>query len=102
MVAQIARRVAVIRRCLRALLKSRIGPLGLVLGAALLAQGCRTDPPAAPVAGPDPSDPQAPAARSGYRSTLGSYTSQRPVEPAPWREQNWREQNQSVAPAPKQ
>ena len=102
MVAQIAWRVAIFRRRLRALLKSRIGPLGLLLGVALLAQGCRTDPPPSPYAGPDPSDPHAPVARSGYRSTLGSYTSQRPVEPSPWREQNWREQDQSVAPAPKQ
>ncbi len=33
---------------------------------------------------------------SAYRSTLGSYTSQRPVEPTPWREQNER-----IAPSPK-
>jgi len=97
MFAQIARRFAAVGRRPRALLRTRIGPLILLLCMALFAQGCRTDPPPSPAAGPDPSDPRAPVPRSTYRSTLGSYSSQRPVEPAPWREQN-----QGVAPAPKQ
>ena len=46
--------------------------------------------------GPDPSDPQAPARPAVYRSVIGPYTSQRPVEPLPWRDQNNR-----IAPAPK-
>jgi hypothetical protein len=49
-----------------------------------------------PVAGPDPADPSARAPRVDYRSTTGAYKSQRPVEPAPWGEQNER-----VTPAPK-
>jgi hypothetical protein len=97
MFAHIARRVAASGRRPRALFKKSIGPLILLLGTALLAQGCRIDPPPSPSAGPDPSDPRAPAARSTYHSTLGSYTSQRPVEPAPWREQN-----QGIGPPPKQ
>jgi hypothetical protein len=96
MFAQITRRGAVVRWRPQTLLRNRIGPLILLLCTALFAQGCRTDPPA-PTAGPDPSDPRAPVSRSTYQSTLGSYTSQRPVEPTPWREQN-----QGVAPAPKQ
>jgi hypothetical protein len=48
------------------------------------------------VAGPDPADPGAGAPRVGYRSTIGSYKSQRPVEPGPWAEQN-----EPVAPQPK-
>jgi hypothetical protein len=46
------------------------------------------------LAGPDPSHPAAPVPPAAYRSTLGGYTSRRPVDPAPWREQNER-----VAPA---
>jgi len=56
---------------------------------------CR-DAPAPPLAGPHPADPAAPTAGVRYRSTTGGYTSQRPVEPAPWGEQN-----QRVAPQPK-
>jgi hypothetical protein len=97
MFAHIARRVAAIGRRPQALLKKPIGLLIVLLGVALLTQGCRIDPPPSPSAGPDPSDPRAPAPRSTYRSTLGAYTSQRPVEPAPWREQN-----QGIGPAPKQ
>jgi hypothetical protein len=43
-----------------------------------------------PLAGPDPSDPAARVPPAAYRSTLGGYSSRRPVEPAPWREQNER------------
>ena len=50
-----------------------------------------------PIAGHDPSDPNARAPTTAYRPVLGGYVSQRPVEPAPWREQNDR-----VAPAQKQ
>jgi hypothetical protein len=44
----------------------------------------------------DPADPLARVPATGYRSTLGSYTSLRPVEPLPWREQNER-----VTPRPR-
>lgn len=56
--------------------------------------GCAA--PAQPFRTADPSDPQARVSAVGYRSTTGSYASQRPVEPTPWREQNER-----VAPQPK-
>jgi len=52
---------------------------------------------ASPWHGPDPSDPSVRVPPTAYRSTIGGYASQRPVEPRPWREQN-----QRVAPAPKQ
>jgi len=48
-------------------------------------------------AGADPSDPAARAPAASYRPVLSGYVSQRPVEPAPWRQQNER-----VAPAEKQ
>lgn len=50
-----------------------------------------------PISGPDPSDPHVRAPATAYRPVLGGYVSQRPVEPAPWREQNDR-----VAPSQKQ
>jgi hypothetical protein len=60
---------------------------------ALLLPGC-TQAPSRSLA-PDPADPRAAAPPVTYRSTVGGYTSQRPVEPRPWGEQN-----QRVAPAP--
>ena len=62
--------------------------------ALLLVAGCATKPPVS--AGPDPSDPGARPSRTDYSSTLGRYTSQRPVSPAAWKKQN-----EQVAPAPK-
>ncbi len=73
--------------------KRLLGAIGVVALGALTA-ACGTTP--APHAGPDPSDPGVRVPAIAYRSTLGRYTSQRPVEPAPWREQNER-----VTPAPK-
>jgi hypothetical protein len=69
--------------------------LGVLAGLVLLLAGC-ADPPRSPAAGPNPADPGARAPRIDYRPTVGAYRSQRPVDPAPWVEQNER-----VAPAPK-
>lgn len=49
------------------------------------------------LAGADPSDPAVRVPSAGYRPVLGGYVSQRPVGPA-----SWREQNERVAPTPKQ
>jgi hypothetical protein len=68
----------------------------IVLALAVLAAGC-TRPPATPFVGNDPSDPEARVPRVGYSPTTAPYTRQRPVEPAPWREQNER-----VAPGPRE
>lgn len=62
--------------------------------ALLFLAGCNTMPSVS--AGPDPSDPGTRTSRVDYRSTIGSYTSQRPVAPAAWKKQN-----EQVAPAPK-
>jgi hypothetical protein len=62
---------------------------------ALLLAGC-AEPPRSPTAGPNPADPGARAPAVDYRPTTGSYKSRRPVDPAPWGEQNER-----VAPQPK-
>ena len=68
-------------------------PIALAL--ALLVTGCGGIP-AIPLAGRDPAEP-VPVAGVGYRSTIAPYQSRRPVDPAPWTEQN-----QRVAPAPRQ
>jgi hypothetical protein len=70
--------------------------LARVAALCLLAAACSAAP-TRPSAGPDPANPQAHTPAATYRPVLGGYQSQRPVEPAPWREQNER-----VAPAPKQ
>ena len=69
--------------------------LAVVTGLVLLLAGC-TDAPRSPVAVPDPADPGSRTPRVDYRSTIGPYKGQRPVDPTPWTEQNER-----VAPAPK-
>jgi hypothetical protein len=66
------------------------------LALSMVASGC-AGPPATPFASADPADPAAPAKPASYRSTIEPYVRQRPVEPKPWREQNER-----VAPAPKE
>jgi hypothetical protein len=68
----------------------------MTLAFAALAAGCAQSPPQ-PLAGPNPANPSVPTRPVVYRSTVAPYTSQRPVEPAPWRGQNER-----VAPQPKQ
>jgi hypothetical protein len=60
-----------------------------VCAAALTTLGCSA-PPASPVVGRDPSNPSSRTPAVGYRSTTAPYSSQRPVEPGPWREQNER------------
>lgn len=52
----------------------------------LLVANCAV--PAAPLIGPDPSDSTAKAPKAVYRSTIGAYVRQRPVEPHAWSEQN--------------
>jgi hypothetical protein len=52
--------------------------------------------PERPFSGSDPSDPKASVPLVTYHSTLSGYVSQRPIDPAPWYEQNER-----VAPAQK-
>jgi hypothetical protein len=56
--------------------------------------GCAAQPSAS--LAPDPSDPDARTPRAEYRSTIGSYTRQRPVAPSAWQKQN-----EQVTPAPK-
>ena len=53
----------------------------------VLAGGCALAPPV-PYAGPNPADATAPLPSIRYRPTIAGYESLRPVEPAPWREQN--------------
>src|SRR5215510_2126476 len=79
--------------------RNRFGTRALASAAVLIAGALLatcTEAPRVPVAGPAPDDPGAHSPRVDYRSTVGSYKSQRPVDPAPWGAQNER-----VAPAPK-
>ena len=73
----------------------RFSAIALLPIAVLILAGWR-DAPAPPVVGPNPADPAAPAPRVDYRSTIAPYKSRRPIDPAPWGEQN-----QRVAPQPK-
>ena len=75
---------------------ARIMPVACALLFCLLTSACLSTPERL-TAGPDPSDPKARAPVTAYRPVLGGYVSQRPVEPAPWREQNDR-----IAPTQKQ
>ena len=75
-----------------AIFKSAVS--GAVVALAIAVSGCT--PATVRVAGADPADPAATAARVGYRSTIAPYTSLRPSTPAPWRERN-----DSVAPKPR-
>ena len=86
---------AAVEQAVTGLFEIKLGVLALVPAVALFLAGCR-DAPTAAVAGPDPSDPNARAPCVDYRSTIAPYKSQRPVDPAPWGEQN-----QRVAPQPK-
>jgi hypothetical protein len=72
------------------------GPLRVAgaIALGLLAGGCVAT--GRPITGADPSNPTARVAATTYRSVVSGYVSQRPVEPAPWREQNER-----VTPPPK-
>lgn len=72
----------------------RPNALAAVLVLVALTQGCAPPPPR--LAGRDPSDPTVRVKAVDYRSTTAPYERQRPVEPAPWQEQN-----QRVTPAPK-
>ena|SRR6516164_9119279 len=95
MLTQLAWRFAASGRLRNTFSGAPIASLLLPFVLAFFAHGCGGAPPA-PLAAADPSDPGARAPPVGYRSTIGSYKSQRPVEPAPWGEQNER-----VAPRPK-
>jgi hypothetical protein len=66
----------------------------LLLGALIAVAGCAA--PLQPSAGPDPSDPSVRVPPAGYRSTLGAYRSQRPVEPG-----DWKDINERITPQPK-
>lgn len=78
------------------LLQGWRGKAALVFLLAVLNAGCAGVPPR-PSIGADPADPATRVLAVRYRSSIGPYTSQRPVDPEPWVEQNER-----VAPAPRQ
>ena len=82
------------RRSARQLFQAAL-PVGLLFSV-LVTASCTSAPPG-PVARRDPSDPAAASAPVAYRSVVGPYQRQRPVDPTPWREQNER-----VAPREKQ
>jgi hypothetical protein len=88
------------RFCMRAAISRPLARCGRSVAAlataviAMVLAACSQAP--RPLGGPDPSDPRSSTRAADYRSVIGPYESQRPVEPAPWREQNDR-----IAPAPR-
>jgi hypothetical protein len=68
----------------------------LILLATLLLAAC-SRAPAQSLTASSPADPEVRVPPTRYSSTLGTYVSQRPVDPAPWKEQNER-----VAPRSKE
>lgn len=93
MPAQILARLAAVVSVATALVPRRFNA-PFLLGVLLVLAGCATKPPAS--LGPEPSDPGVRTSRTGYSSTIGRYTRQRPVNPS-----GWQKQNELVAPAPK-
>lgn len=71
--------VLTIRNC------TRWAAISLV--AAMLA-GCAADAQNRLVSGADPAEPGSTSRPVGYRSVTAGYVSQRPVNPASWRQQN--------------
>lgn len=80
-----ARPAAMARQQTRSMNRRRVVAVA-ALG--LLAAACTATAP--PLSGADPSDATVRVPAMTYRSVLGGYVSRRPVEPAPWREQNER------------
>ena len=66
----------------------------VLIGALITVAGCAAPPPQ--FTGPDPADSAARVPAVDYRSTLGAYRSQRPVEPG-----DWKDINERVTPRPK-
>jgi len=95
MFAHIRTRFAATGRQGTASIRRRLDTLAALCLTGLLTAACSSIPPS-PFTGPDPANPRVRVPAVAYRSTVGPYASQRPVEPRPWREQN-----QGVAPAPK-
>ena len=75
--------------------RSAVRRYSLPAAVTLLIQGCAAAPPQ-PFAAAQPSDPEVRIPAAAYRPVLSGYSSQRPVEPLPWLEQNRR-----VAPGQK-
>jgi hypothetical protein len=62
--------------------RAALGRVLAVATLAILSGACATTAPS-PLAGADPASPSARVPALKYRSTLGTYSSQRPIEPAP-------------------
>ena len=98
MSTQLRATCAAIGAAVATLFRIRSGAVALMIALGLA--GCR-DATVSRAAPADPADPGARAPRVGYRSTIGSYTSRRPISPGPLSPDAWREQNERAAPAPK-
>lgn len=72
-------------------------PVIVPVASMLLVVGCSWTPPAAPSGGPDPADASVQVRPVTDTLVIGPYQSFRPVTP-----RSWREQNERVAPQPRQ
>jgi hypothetical protein len=84
---------AVFERQNTKLLQRGLGAV-LLVGALIAVAGCAA--PSQPLFSPDAADPSVRVPPTRYRSTLGPYSSQRPVEPG-----DWLGTNERVTPQPK-
>ena len=96
MLAHMSAKAAAVGERLEISFRKRATQVAAVGALCLLCTACVTGPGVAPAV-PDASDASVRVPAVAYRPVLGGYISQRPVEPAPWREQNER-----VAPTRRQ
>jgi hypothetical protein len=94
MFAQLGAILAAVRSVVEKLFGNRFRTIAGTAATALALSGCMQT--AAPLAGPDPADPNVRVAGVSYRSGIARYTRMRPTAPS-----GWKEQNQRVTPSPK-
>lgn len=94
MLAQLGARLAAVGSVVERLYGIRFRTSAGLVVAALMLGACM--PATVPLAGADPSDPNARMVGVGYHSTVAPYNSLRPTAPS-----SWRDQNDRVVPAPK-
>ncbi|MGT2440937.1 hypothetical protein ACU4GH_39835 [Bradyrhizobium betae] len=94
MFAQLGAILAAVQSVAGKVFGNRFRTIAATAATALALGGCMRTP--APLAGPDPADPNVRVAGVGYRSGIAPYTSMRPTAPS-----GWKEQNQRVTPSPK-
>ena len=94
MFAQLGAILAAVHSVAEKLFGNRFRTIAGMAVSALALGGCMQT--GAPLAGPDPADPNVRVAAVGYRSGIAPYIRMRPTAPS-----GWKEQNRRVTPSPK-